>query len=139
MNLSPLISRCKRDYDGEDNDENGDRNDTNQPEQASTANFLFGGGLNDLLFGLDGVLECRPRVLVHLNDHVSLFIHLSIYLLGDLIDVCHEGFHGIELFLAILQQIGHFSRFNLKFDLLTIELLLLKKLRLIGGRRVAAN
>ena len=92
---------------------------------------MLGRGLNDLLFSLSGVLERRPRVLVHLNDHVSLFIHLSIYLLGDLVDVCHECFHGIELLLAILQQIRHFSRFNLKFDLLTIELLLLKKLLLI--------
>ena len=109
----------------EDDDQCGDRDYANEPHHAFTSRLLFRGCLDDLFLGLLGVVECRGCVLVYLNHHVTLVVHLGMDLLGDLVNVRHEVFDGVELFLAVLDQIGDLSRFDQHFALFKIKLHLL--------------
>ena len=113
------------DNHAEDDDQRGDGDYGNEPHHAFAGRLLLRGRLDDLFLGLLGVVECRGCVLVYLNHNVTLVVHLGMDLLGDLVNVRHEVLDGVELLLAILDQIGDLGRFNQHFALFKVKLLLL--------------
>ena len=52
-------------------------------------------------------------------------MHLSVDLLCNVIDISHELFDVVELFLSLLDHVLHVGSLALHFELLDIKLLLL--------------
>ena len=84
-------------------------------------------GLLDVSLGILRVLKRCSGILINLNKVDSLFMHLGVNLLGDVVDICHKLFNVVQLFLPLLDDVFHVGGLALHFQLFNIQLLLLKE------------
>ena len=85
-------------------------------------------GLLDVLFSLFCIIESCSGISINFDQISSLIVDLGVNLFGNVIDISHELFDVIKLFLSLLNHILHVSSFTLDLQLLHIELLMHQRL-----------
>ena len=81
-------------------------------------------GLLDVLFSLLCIIKSCARISINFDQITSLIVDLGVDLFSNIIDISHELFDVIKLFLSLLNHILHVSSFTLDLQLLHIELLM---------------
>ena len=81
-------------------------------------------GLLDVLFSLFCIIESCSSIGINFDQISSLIVDLGVNLFGNVIDISHELFDVVKLFLSLLNHILHVSSFTLDLQLLHIELLM---------------
>ena len=81
-------------------------------------------GLLDVLFSLFCIIESCSGISINFDQISSLIVDLGVNLFGNVIDISHELFDVVKLFLSLLNHILHVSSFTLDLQLLHIELLM---------------
>jgi hypothetical protein len=87
--------------------------------------------LFNVLLGVLGIVEGRSRVRVDLDEIGTLLVHLGIDLLRNVVDICHELLHVVQLLLPLLDDVLHVGGLALNLELLNVELLLLEEVLVV--------
>ena len=81
-------------------------------------------GLLDVCFSLLCILKSCSSVSVNFDQISSLIVDLRVDLFGNIIDISHELFDVVKLFLSLFNYILHVGSLTLNLELLHIELLM---------------
>ena len=81
-------------------------------------------GLLDVCFSLLCILKSRSCVSVDFDQISPLIVDLRVDLFGNIIDISHELFDVVKLFLSLFNYILHVGSLTLNLELLHIELLM---------------
>ena len=81
-------------------------------------------GLLDVLFSLFCIIESCSSISINFNQISSLIVDLSVDLFSYIIDIGHELFDVVKLFLSLFNHILHVSSLALNLQLLNIELVM---------------
>ena len=81
-------------------------------------------GLLDVCFSLLCILKSCSSVSVNFDQISSLIVDLRVDLFGNIIDISHELFDVVKLFLSLFNYILHVGGLTLNLELLHIELLM---------------
>ena len=125
-----MVSSQLEDND-ENDDENGDWKDANDPVHAFSTTLLVLLGLLNVSLCVLRVIQRFWSILVDLNEIGALFMHLSVDLLGNVVDIRHELLHVVQLLLPLLDHVSHVRSLTLHLQLLNIQLLLLQELLIV--------
>ena len=87
--------------------------------------------LFNVLLGILRVFQGRSGVRVDFDEISALFMHLSVNLFRNVVDIRHELLHVVQLILPLSDDIRHVGGLALHFELLNVELLLFKKLLVV--------
>lgn len=87
--------------------------------------------LFNVLLSVLGIVEGRPSVRIDLDEIGTLLVHLGIDLLRNVVDICHELLHVVQLLLPLLDDVLHVGGLALNLELLNVELLLLEEILVV--------
>ena len=119
-------SSCKRKHDNQNNDDDSNWENSDDPVQAFSSTFLIFLGLLDISLRIFCIFQRSSSILIDFDKIGALLVHLSVDFFRNVIDISHELLDVVELFLPLLDDVFHVGCLALNFQLLNIELLLLK-------------
>lgn len=119
-----VVAAAEGDYEDDDDYEDEQGDSTKDVIHALASFLLMSLRLGDLIVCFLRVVLGSGRVLVDLHKIVSLLVYVLVDRLSDGVDVAHELLNIVQIFLSLLDDIGHIVGFGTDLELDLVKLLL---------------
>ena len=118
-----VVTATERNDEDDDDYEDKEGDSTKDVVCALACLLLVSFRLGDLVVRFLRVVLGSGRVLVDLHQIVSLLVHVLVDRLSDGVDVAHQLLDVVQVFLSLMNDIGHVVGFSTDLELDLVELL----------------